>query len=955
MAVIQRVHEEIGRIAGGLPSKTLEDGTRSRAAIVPFYDRSGLIQETLGTLDDALTQEILVTIIVVLVMVAHFRSALLIAGLLPLAVLMCFIAMKHLGVDANIVALSGIAIAIGTMVDMGVVLTENILKHIREDDSPAGRKQAILDGASEVGGAVLTAVLTTIVSFLPVFTMEGAEGKLFRPLAFTKTFALLSSIVVALILIPPMAHVLLGKTRRSLALVLVLAMYVVAAGLAFVWLPWWVGALLCVLGLWRALSSRVPDGLRRKVVRASTLVVALLLVALLAEAWAPLGPLRSWANLAFSVLLLGGSLAFFWLFQRVYEPLLRCCLGFKFLFLTLPVLLVGFGIFAWLGAERFLGRPPMAEWHATAEADEEPPLHLQLWQGLVEGFPGLGKEFMPPLDEGAFLLMPVTMAHASIGESLAMLQEQDMLIRAIPEVESVVGKIGRAESPLDPAPVSMVETVINYKSEYKVDASGRPIRYAYDEETQEYSLDDHKELIPDPDGRPFRQWRDHIHKPMDIWDEIAEAAQIPGMTTASMLQPIETRRIMLSTGMRAPMGIKVRGPDLESLETAALALEQLLKKVPSVRPATVVADRVVGKPYLQIEIDRKAIARYGLSVRRVQDVIEVAIGGKPITTTVERRERFPVRVRYQRELRDTIESLGGILVPAPDGTQIPLGQLSEIRYTPGPQVIKSEDTFLTAYVIFDKKPGEAEVDVVEDCARFVQGEIDRGALTLPPGVTWRFAGNYEAQVRATEKLRVVLPLSLFVIFVILFLQFRSVSTTMIVFSGVFVAWSGGFLMLWLYAQSWFLDVSLLGASMRDLFQVHPINLSVAVWVGFLALFGIATDDGVILSTYLDQTFERRRPASVREIREAVVLAGKRRIRPCLMTSATTILALVPILTSTGRGSDVMVPMAIPSFGGMSVVIVTVFVVPTLYCLVAELRLRRETRIRLSASKPEVST
>ena len=955
MAVIQRVHEEIDRIASGLPSKTLEDGTRSQVTVVPFYDRTGLIQETLGTLDHALSQEILVTIIVVLVMVAHFRSALLIAGLLPLAVLMCFIAMKHFGVDANIVALSGIAIAIGTMVDMGVVLTENILKHIRDEDDPAGRKQAILTGASEVGGAVLTAVLTTIVSFLPVFTMEGAEGKLFRPLAFTKTFALLASIIVALIVIPPMAHVLLGKARRSLALGLVMTMYVVAALLAFVYLPWWVGGTLCVLALWRLFSPRLPSGLHRVLVRSTTLVVACILVAFLADAWKPLGPMHPWANLGFALVLLGGSLAFFWGFQRIYEPILRFCLRFKLLFLMVPVLLVAVGAFAWLGAERFLGKPPMVEWKATARMGEEPPLRLRVWKGLTDTFPGFGKEFMPPLDEGSFLLMPVTMAHASIGESLAMLQEQDMLIRAIPEVESVVGKIGRVESPLDPAPVSMVETVINYKSEYRVDAKGDPIRYAYDEDKGEYRLDADHELVPDPEGRPFRQWRDHIRSPGDIWDEIAKAAQIPGMTTASMLQPIETRRIMLSTGMRAPMGIKVRGPDLQSLEKAALALEQLLKKVPSVRPATVVADRVVGKPYLEIEIDRKAIARYGISVRRVQDVIEVAIGGKGITTTVEGRERFPVRVRYQRELRDSIESLGGILVPAPDGTQIPLGQLADIRYTPGPQVIKSEDTFLTAYVIFDKKPGKAEVDVVEDCTRFLESEIDRGALTLPSGVTWRFAGNYEAEVRASQKLMIVLPLSLFVIFLILYLQFRSVSTTMIVFSGVFVAWSGGFLMLWLYAQPWFLDVSILGASMRDLFQVHPINLSVAVWVGFLALFGIATDDGVIISTYLDQTFERRRPSTRDEIREAVVLAGKRRIRPCLMTSATTILALIPVLTSSGRGSDVMVPMAIPSFGGMSVVIITVFVVPTLYCLVAELRLRRDSRIRSTESNSEASS
>jgi Cu(I)/Ag(I) efflux system membrane protein CusA/SilA len=323
-------------------------------------------------------------------------------------------------------------------------------------------------------------------------------------------------------------------------------------------------------------------------------------------------------------------------------------------------------------------------------------------------------------------------------------------------------------------------------------------------------------------------------------------------------------------------------------------------------------------------------------------VIEVAIGGRRITTTVEGRERYPVRVRYQRELRDRIDELERILVAAKDGTQVPIGQLAQLRYKPGPQTIKSEDTFLTGYVIFDKNPGFAEVEVVEDCRRFLEQMIESGELELPAGVSYRFAGNYENQVRATERLRIVLPLALFVIFLILYLQFRRVSTTLLVFTGVFVAWSGGFLMLWLYGQDWFLSFEVFGRDVRELFQVSPINLSVAVWVGFLALFGIATDDGVLMSTFLKQSFAKRRPTSVHEIREAVVVAGKRRIRPCLMTTATTVLALLPVLTSTGKGSDVMVPMAIPSFGGMLVAVVTIFVVPVLYALVEELRLRFST-------------
>ncbi len=388
------------------------------------------------------------------------------------------------------------------------------------------------------------------------------------------------------------------------------------------------------------------------------------------------------------------------------------------------------------------------------------------------------------------------------------------------------------------------------------------------------------------------------------------------------------------------MGVKVQGPDLATIERFGLQLERLLKVVPGVDPGAVIADRIVGKPYLEIDIDREAIARYGLSIADVQHVIEVAIGGRAITSTVEGRERYSVRVRYARELRDQIEVLGEILVPTKRGPQIPIDQLAEIRYSPGPQNIKSEDTFLTGYVLFDKEVGRAEVDVVEACQRFLEEEQSAGRLVVPEGVSYRFTGNYENQVRSEQRLRIVLPLALFVIFLILYFQFRRVSTTLIVFTGVFVAWAGGFAMLWLYGQDWFLAFDVFEVNMRDLFHVHAMNLSVAVWVGFLALFGIATDDGVILATYLDQEFERAKPTTRAAVREAVVEAGKRRIRPCLMTSATTLLALIPVLTSSGRGSDVMVPMAIPSFGGMAIVLITVFVVPTIYCALREIGLRR---------------
>jgi Cu(I)/Ag(I) efflux system membrane protein CusA/SilA len=320
-------------------------------------------------------------------------------------------------------------------------------------------------------------------------------------------------------------------------------------------------------------------------------------------------------------------------------------------------------------------------------------------------------------------------------------------------------------------------------------------------------------------------------------------------------------------------------------------------------------------------------------------VIEVAIGGKRLTTTVEGRERYPVRVRYPRELRDQIETLGQILVPDPDGTQIPLTQLAEINYTRGPQVIKSEETFLVGYVVFDMKSGRAEVDVVRDCQRYLQQKIDSGEFELPDGVSYSFAGSYQNQVRSEKKLMVVVPVALLVIFVILYMQFKSVWTTGFVFSGIFVAWAGGFIMIWLYGQPWFLDFSVFGTNMRELFQIHPINLSVAIWVGFLALFGIAAENGVVVATFLDQMFAERPVHSIQEIRDTTVTGAMRRIRPALMTSATTILALIPVLSSTGRGADIMVPMAIPSFGGMLIALITVFVVPVLYCAWKEARFK----------------
>jgi Cu(I)/Ag(I) efflux system membrane protein CusA/SilA len=511
--------------------------------------------------------------------------------------------------------------------------------------------------------------------------------------------------------------------------------------------------------------------------------------------------------------------------------------------------------------------------------------------------------------------MPTISVHGSISEALEVLSHQDRAIRAVPEVDEVVGKIGRVDSALDPAPISMVETVIHYKSEYRTD----------------------------PNGRRVRQWRDHIRSPEDIWREIAEAGEFPGSTSAPMLQPIETRLVMLQTGMTARMGIKLFGEDLAELEKATARVEQQLRRIPAIEPATVNASRVIGKPYLvvdaQSEQARRRMRLHNLRVADVLSAMQAAVGGEIVTHTIEGRKRLGVRVQYQRELRDDIEAIGQVQVPTPDGAQIPLEEIADVEYVAGPQMIRSEDTFKVAYVTFGPSGNQPDLEVVREAEEHLRRQLASGELVLPEGIRWEFAGAYEAEIRASRTLALILPLAGLLIFMLLYMQFRSALGTGIVFMGIFVAFAGGFVLIWLYGRPWFLDFQIFGQSMREVFQVHPVNLSVAVWVGFLALFGIATDDGVVMGTYLQQSFRRRQTTDVSDIRSAVVAAGTRRVRACLMTTATTILALLPVLTSAGRGSDIMIPMAIPSFGGMAIEVLTMLVVPVLYCAIQEQRLR----------------
>lgn len=920
MSVISRVKEKIGAIAPGLPKRTLEDGTVSQVTIVPFYDRTKLIEETLSTLSTALFQQILVTIIVVLVMLRNLRSSVLISGVLPLAVLGAFVAMKRFGVDANIMALAGIAIAIGTMVDMAIVFTENIVAHLHRS-SGKPRSKTIAYAAAEVAPAVLTSVLTTVVSFLPVFSLSAAEGKLFTPLAYTKSFAMVVALLIAMFVLPAVAHLVIvpdadpvdGESRgwRRMLNSIIRREHLrdwVLVGLGLFLMTWTVlgGFFVVMLACLRLVVPLLPANMRHIPAWLENGIAVLAVTIILTRDWMPLGHGRSVVtNLLFVGGTIGLLLGAFLGIQRIYAPVLRWGLRNKLFVLAAPAIVVLLGTTAWIGFDTVFSFLPKT---------------VRLWRpvaSVAHALPGFGREFMPPFDEGSYLYMPTTMPHASVGEALRMLKEMDASIEAIPEVETAVGKLGRADSPLDPAPISMFETVINYKPEWGTDQNGDPVRL----------------------------WREHIRSPKDIWDEIVTAAKAPGLTAAPMLMPINTRIVMLQSGMRAPMGIKVRGPTLESIEAFGLTLEQELKKVTSIRSETLFADRVVGKPYLELDLDRSAIGRYGLRVQDVQNVIQVALGGMTLTRTVEGRERYPVRVRYMREERDSVEALQRVLVPAPGGEQIPLQQLATIRYVKGPQVIKSEDTFLTSYVLFDRQADRAEVDVVEDAKRYLDKRIESGALSVPAGVSFDFAGSYENQVRSEQRLTILIPVAFCIVFLLLYLQFRRVSTTLIIYSGVAICIAGGFLLVWLYGRPGFLDFDLFGTNVRGLFQVGTVNMSVAVWVGFIALIGIATDDGVVMATYLHQRFRELPPRDVREVHERAIEAASRRIRPCLMTTATTALALLPVVTSQGRGADVMVPMALPSIGGMATITLSSFAVPILYAWVEEVRLRWGARWR----------
>ena len=725
--VIQDVKAELERLKPGLP-----EGVRIEVA----YDRSALIERAVFSLEKSLTQQLVIVGLVSLVFLAHVRSGLVAVMTLPVGILTAFIVLHLQGLSVNIMSLGGIAVAIGTMVDSGIVLVDSAHRHLLRDAGKKPHWQIVADACKEVGPSLFFSLLVITVSFIPVFTLEAQEGRLFKPLAFTKTYAMAAAAVLSVTLVP------------------------------------------VLVGYW----------IRGRILPESK------------------NPINRW------------STAF-------YRPLLACVFRFKWLVLALVVLLMAISL-------------------------------LTFFQ--------LGSEFMPPLWEGDLLYMPTTLPGISITKAREILQQTDRIIKSFPEVDSVFGKAGRADTATDPAPLSMIETTIVLK--------------------------------------PEDQWREGMTKDKLI-DEMNTAIQVPGLTNAWTM-PIKTRIDMLSTGIRTPVGIKIAGSDLTELERLGKEVEHVVREVPGTR--SVYAERVMGGHYLDYKIDRKAIARYGLGVGEIQEVIQSAVGGMNITTTVEGVERYPVNLRYSRELRHNLPAIRAILVTAPTGQQIPLGQLGRFSYVTGPAGIKSENAKPNAWIYVDIR----NVDV-GTYVKQAQEQVAR-RVEIPPGYSIGWSGQFEYMERAQQQLMLIVPLTLVIIFVIIYVNTGSLMETGMVLAGVPFALTGSVGLLYL------LDY----------------NLSVAVWVGFIALAGLYAETAIVFLLYLRVSYrnflEQASPKDRKGLIQAIGDGSVRRLRPILMTIATDVMGLIPIMWSQGTGSEVMKRIAAPLVGG---VITSGMVVLLLYPLI----------------------
>ncbi|WP_342348178.1 CusA/CzcA family heavy metal efflux RND transporter [uncultured Nitrospira sp.] len=722
--------------------KELESSMPPGVKVVTTYDRSGLIQESITTATENLIEELIVVSVLIVGFLLHLRSALLPILTLPLAVLLAFIPMYLMNIGMNIMSIGGIIVAIGDMVDAAIVMVDNAHKRLEEwvkDGEKGDRTQVLIDSAKEVGPAIFVSLLVIAIAFMPVFTLEGQEGRLFKPLAFTKNFAIAMSAILAITLIP---------------------------------------ALLPLLVRGRIIPER-----------------------------------RHPVSLGL---------------QKLYAPLLRIALRYRALMIVLAILLT---------------------------------------ITVFPAFQRMGSEFMPPLYEGTILYMPNTLPGISVTQASMLLQEMDQKLKAFPEVERVFGKAGRADTSTDPAPFSMMETVVTLK--------------------------------------PKDQWRAGVTYE-SLVDEMDGALQFPGVTN-TWTMPIKGRLDMLTTGVRTPVGIKIFGPDLQEIEKIGKHLETVLKDVPGTR--SVYAERVSGGYFLDFDIKREEIARYGLTVTDVGRIIESAIGGENIDTTIEGRERYPINVRYLRELRDTPEKLRRVLVETPTGAQVPLAQLATLRFVSGPPMIRDEDGMLAGYVYVDMT-GRDVGSYVEDLKHVVQAKVK-----LPQGYRLAWSGQYEFMERVRERLFIFVPLTIAIIFILFYFAFQSVAKTLMVMLGVPLSLVGAvWYMVWL-----------------------DYNMSIAVWVGIIALAGVAAETSAVMVTYLDEALKRRRKAnrlqSLADLIEAVQEGAVERIRPMAMAGLANILGLIPVMWATGTGADVMKRLAAPMVGGVaSAMLLTLFVIPAIYTI-----------------------
>ena len=760
LAVIDRVKKKLEELKSGLPEGVV---------VHTAYDRSGLIRRAVDNLQEKLIEECIVVALVCIVFLLHFRSALVAIFTLPVGILISFFIMQNQGLNANIMSLGGIAIAIGVMVDAAIVMIENAHKHIERDGGKKDHWQIILDAATEVGPALFYSLVIVTLSFLPVFALEAQEGRLFKPLAFTKTYAMAASALLAITIVP----VLMGFFIRG-----------------------------------RIMPERKN----------------------------PLSRLLIW----------------------VYRPVIEWVLRHKVAVLMLAGAVLFISVFPFHSqvVSRFADQPQSLKYRALVKLDPAFPLEK------------IGSEFMPPLYEGDLLYMPTTLPGISVTKARELLQQTDKIIRTFPEVHHVFGKIGRAETATDPAPLSMIETTIMLK--------------------------------------PEDEWRPGM-TPDKLVDELNQAIKFPGLTNAWTM-PIKTRIDMLSTGIKTPVGIKVAGEDLETLQELGQRIEQVVRQIPGT--LSVYAERVAGGNYLDFEINREEASRYGLTVGDVQDVIMSAVGGMNITYTVEGLARYPVNLRYGRELRDNLPALRRVLVPAPTGAQIPLEQLADIRIHKGPPGIKSENARLNAWIYVDIK----DIDVgtyVERAQQIVLEQVD-----MPAGYSLAWSGQYEYMQRARERLLLVVPITLAIIFMLLFMNFRSVTESLIVMLSVPFALVGGIWLMYL------LDY----------------NMSVAVGVGFIALGGVAAETGVVMLVYLDNAYaELRRKRGGRlgrkDLYDAIMVGAVERVRPKLMTVTATMAGLLPIMWGHGTGSEAMKRIAAPMVGGLvSSTVLTLVVIPAIYAL-----------------------